>query len=202
MPHPAGPEPVQFDNPSETTGRDFRPECLTLCTPIKKRYVNWVRLLLFLAQKFPAVQGMSQFRSIYFTRWSVLTHIPYNGHPQLREELERPILLWETNYNGDIHQYVEAFSIVIPGQINRTWNTSYSFPGASPITPLINYIDSVSYRVLYYYSAYPRASVKMIQSAERIAALHGDLLKHAKAGDDAAFAAAYERFLERSQGDL
>jgi hypothetical protein len=202
MSHAAAPEPVELDDSDEPAGPGFRANCLTLCTPIKKKYVLWVRLLLFLAQTFPVFQGMAQFRTIYFTRWSVLSRIPHNGPPQLPEELKRPILLWETNYNGDIHQYVEAFSVVIPGQINRTWSTSYGFPGASPITPLVDYIDSVRYPVLFYHSAYPEASVRMIQSAQRIAALHGELRAVAETGDDAAFAAAYERFLERSQGDL
>lgn len=180
----------------------MRAHTLTTCTPLRPRVAPLIRLMLFLAQTFPVVQQMSQFRSIHFTRWSVISRIPSNGPPQLREHLTRPLLLWETYYNGDMHQYIEAFSYVIPGQINRTWQTSYGFPGASPITTLTRYIDSVQCPEAYYYSAYPSGSVKIIHSALRVVDDHAALMGLARSGDPDAFAAAYERFLERRQGDL
>lgn len=179
-----------------------RTHTITTCTPIKPHLARLVRLMLFLAQTFPVVQGMAQFRAIHFTRWSVISRIPDNGQPQLREHLSRPLLLWETYYNGDMHQYIEAFSCVIPGQINRTWHTSYGFPGASPITPLTSYIDSVQFPPTYYYSAYPVGSVRMIDCALRLTDEHANLMALARASDPDEFAAAYDRFLERHQGDL
>jgi hypothetical protein len=159
--------------------------------------------MLRLAQTFPVVQGMSQFRAIHFTRWSVISRIPSNGRDQLPEHLSRrPLLLWETYYNGDMHQYIEAFSCVIPGQINRTWHTSYGFPGASPITPLTSYIDSVRYPEAYYYSAYPSGSVRTITCSLNVMDGHETLLDLARRGGPDEFAAAYDRFLERHQADL
>jgi hypothetical protein len=180
-----------------------RARAITLVTSLRPlgRVVN---PLLFAAQRIiPKTLGIRELGSIYFTRWSIVRTIPYNGAPQVREHLAPPILVWETDFNGLVEPYIETFTHVIPRQIRAAWGRSYGFPGTRSVTALQTYIETLKIPNAYNYTAYPEATVRMVLSALAVAREHRFLLECSECHvDPLDFASAYRGFLIRRQGDL
>lgn len=190
----SGPVPVPPD-------QHGRARWLSVLTPLKPAGPLLLRLQFALTRLFPGLIGIDALRSVYFTRWSLLESFPWNGPPQVEEELPRPYLVWETTFTGVMEPYIEAFVYAVGPQIDRTWQTSYGFPGTTSITRLREYIERLARPGAYSYSAYPAASVRMVLSALAIAREHR-FLTDAAAGNPAEFATVYRGFLRRRAGDL
>jgi hypothetical protein len=192
--------------PDQATRRDDdtagRARAVTLLSPIRPFGTLYTRLMFGLARLFPAATGIARLSSIYFTRWSIVTRIPYNGPPQVPEGLAHPYLVWESTYNGGAEPYVEAFTYVIGRQIDRTWATAYGWPGVGSIAGLRRYIDAFRVSGAYYFSAYPTATVRMVLSALAVAREDRFLREAARDAGPEEFAVVYRGFLARRQGDL
>jgi hypothetical protein len=185
--------------PADAVGRV---RMITMLTALKPWGLLRLRLEFLATRLWPGLMGIRPLRSLYSTRWSLLTALPYNGPPQLPERPRRPQLLWETDYSAPVEPYIEAFIAATSRQIRRTWGSSYDFPGTGSVTGLRNYIEGFSRPAAHSYCAYPDASVRMILSALAVAQEHEYLLAAARSPDAAAFAVAYRGFLARRQGDL
>lgn len=183
----------------DVAGRDAT---VTLVTPIRpyKRWLNVIRFML--SEHIPGLTGLGELATVHFTRWSVVRTFPYNGEPQVRERLEHPYLFWESDYNGLLEPYIEAFVRIIWRQIDQTWDTSYGFPGSTSVTKLTTYIKAVQLPHVYYYTAYPGATVRMILSSLEVAKEHRFLLEAERTATAEEFAVIYRGFLRRRQGDL
>lgn len=175
---------------------------ITLITPIVPFGTWWLRALFRLTRPFPQLLGIGPMKVVHFTYWSLLTTIPYNGAPQLRERLRRPLLIWGSVFNGEVDPYVEAFVVAVAPQIRLTWGTSYGFPGVGSVSDLREYIVAASWPGSYAYSAYPEATVRTIASAMAIKKEHAFLCELARRATPEEFAIAYDGFLRRCQEDL
>jgi hypothetical protein len=184
------------------TDPNGRARAITVITPLKPLGTLFPRLRFAVGQRFPSTVKIHQLSTVYFTRWSIVPSIPYNGPPQVPEKLDHPYLLWESDYSGPDGPYIEAFAYVIGHQIDRTWRSSYGFPGTSSITALTRYLMRLALPVAYRYSAYPAASVTMVESALRVQREHRYLLEAARTATPAEFGVVYRGFLTRRQGDL
>jgi hypothetical protein len=176
---------------------------ITLITPLRRFGTTKLRLFFALSRRYPKILGIAPMTSVHYTHWSILTAIPYNGAPQVVERPDRPYLIWNSVFNGVLDPYIEGFVAAVDRQIKATWDSSYGFPGTRSIGRLKNYISSLSWPGSYAYSAYPDASVRMIDSALTIAKEHRfleELARRPGSADD--FAVAYRGFLSRCEGEL
>jgi len=71
---------------------------------------------------------------IHAARWTIVERVP--GGPRLGS----PLLLFESNFNGDWATYIDAFAYVIPERMAGVWATSWGWPGAQPAGPFKAYI--------------------------------------------------------------
>jgi hypothetical protein len=132
---------------------------------------------------------------IHFVRFAIVRRLP-NG-PRLR----RPILLFESNYNGSFPDYIETFSETVPDEMRGFWGTSYGFPGPVPVTPFKQYIRDNQFDVDHYYCAYPE-STTMIVSALALDPEHEAFHTQASRLQPDEFLAAYDRFVADHQAEL
>jgi hypothetical protein len=175
---------------------------LTVLTALKPFGALWLRLLFALTRHIQGLTGLGPLKSVYFTRWSVLTSLPYNGPPQVRERLPHRLLLWETVYSAPTVPYVEAFVHGVGAKVRRIWRTSYGFPGTGSVTGLAGYIGELSIPGAHSWSAYPEATVRTVLSALDVAKEHRFLEQAARATSPDEFAVSYRGFLARREGDL
>jgi hypothetical protein len=188
--------------PTRSPDTADRAQAITVITPLKRLGMPRTRLSMGVALRFPQIMGLGRLKSVYFTRWSILTQIPYNGAPQVPDGLAQPLLVWESTFHGVMEPYIEAFVYVVGRRINRTWGAAYGFPGVRSVAVLKRYIEKLAIPGAYYYSAYPRATVRMVTSALEIDKEHRFLREAARTASPEEFAIIYRGFLSRRQGDL
>jgi hypothetical protein len=78
-------------------------------------------------------QDLENLQFIHFARWTIVK--PGDLHETLRDHY----LLFSTNFNGDWHQYLDAFSFTLRHGLDWIWYTSRGYPGAWPVTPFKEY---------------------------------------------------------------
>jgi hypothetical protein len=180
--------------PPTAAGNSYgRHSALTLFTPIRRRWVWFVRAALWISKWLPMTQThILQFKFIHMVRWSVIK----------RDELNDAYLFFESDFDGPWQQYIDGFAYVIPRDIRFLWGRGYDFPAPPPAEPLKRWIAKNSMEGGSFYSAYPSASTKMVlgalatrQGLENLAA------ENASLGPEE-FKARYEQFLVEVQAHL
>jgi hypothetical protein len=179
--------------PAEAANSHGRHSALTLFTPIRRRWVWFVRVALWVSKWLPMTQKhILQFKFIHMVRWSVVNN----------DELNDAYLFFESDFDGPWQQYIDGFAYVIPRDIRFLWGRGYDFPAPPPAEPLKRWIAMNSMGGGTFYSAYPAASTKMVLGAlatreglERLAGECGAL------GPEE-FEARYRQFLAEVQAHL
>ena len=175
---------------------------ITVLTALKPLGGPRLRVLFALTRHLPGLTGLGPLESVHFIRWSVLSSLPWNGPPQVRERLPHGLLLWETVYSAPTEPYVETFVYGVGDKVRNIWWTSHGFPGTRSVTGLAGYIGELSIAGAHCWSAHPAATVRTILSALDVAREHRYLLRAARTTGPAEFAVVYRGFLARRQGDL
>ncbi len=177
--------------------------CLTLFTPIRRQWAPVLAAALWIAKWVPFAQKhILQFNFIHFVRWTIVKEMPYNGAPQVRDKLNYPYLLFESNFDGPWQHYIDAFAYCIPFDIRFVWGRGVAFPGPPPAEPLKRWIAMNSMEGGSYYCAYPNASTRMVMSALVLRPALAQLKADAAGMNPTDFKARYERFLVDVQGHL
>lgn len=138
-------------------------------TPVRPGWVHWLRAFFWIGKKADILlRPVRRLDFIQFAHWTLIRRIPYNGPPQEPERLRYHHLLFESNFNGALVDYVETFLDVLPHHMRAIWASSY---GAGtglrlvPPTPFMNVITGSSWDVNHYYCAYPEAAASTVESA-------------------------------------
>jgi hypothetical protein len=182
---------------------------LNVLTPMP-RWLRFYRGIVFLVGKLRLwllkshLTNLDRLRFIHFGRWVVIPRegFPWLGPEQPGEDLHHDYYLFCSNFNGSWGQYLDAFSDVIPRDVNHFWRGCVKYPGAKPATPFLRYAKDNEIDTDYYYSAYPGASTRDIKAALE---LHAKLEHFAQESKDLSpddFQREYEAFLARIQGCL
>src|SRR5687767_14898871 len=98
---------------------------LTAVSQLRPRGARAVRAYFALGRRFPILgRKLRRLSFIHAARWSLVEEVPGHGR------LASPVLLFESNFNGDWAQYIDAFAYVIPERMAGVWATSWGWQGA------------------------------------------------------------------------
>ena len=177
--------------------------CLTLFTPVRRRWDLFLRAGFWAAKWIPlAHKHILQFNFIHFVRWTLVKELPYNGAPQQREQLNYTYLFFESNFDGPWQHYIDAFAYCIPFDIRFVWGRGPDFPSPPPAEPLKAWIARNSMEGGSYYCAYPNASTRMVKGAVEVRNELQKLIAESTSLTPAQFKTRYEAFLTRVQAHL
>jgi hypothetical protein len=127
---------------------------LTAIAPLKPGGADLLRMI-FAGRKAAEAKGESspieQIESIHYARWVIL-----DGGTRL---------LFTSNFDGDLEGYLSEFAERDEGPLNLIFGNCVGWPGARPVGPFIQYVRDHMIAAEYYYSAYPRHTVKEIKRA-------------------------------------
>jgi hypothetical protein len=145
---------------------------MNLLTPIKSnrvwinRFIFWLAGLSIFENK--SFGGLYTLSLIHYAWWVIFTDkdIPDLGQP--KEKLKYGYMLFFSNFNGSWTQYVDSFSMAIPGGLNLLWFKNIGWPKSVPQTPFNKYVISNQIWTEHYYNAYPLASSNDIKSAKKV----------------------------------
>jgi hypothetical protein len=174
---------------------------LTVITPIKPGRTLLQRLVFEVLPRTPwgRSEKLLQLSFIQSARWALITDLPSNGPDQLPERMRYDYLLFESNFNGPLDAYIEAFSEVVPDRMKLVWNTSFGFPQPKPVGSFLRYIRANDFGANHFYSAYPEASNTEILAALQTRDLLRELYDRTAGGTSAEFRARYVEMLTAAQ---
>lgn len=174
---------------------------VSIVVAIRRLGRTWYRLLFFLARHVGYITApMRRQAFIHFCHWMVLTDVPdqHGG----RTRLARPLLWFESNYDGDVTRYMDTFARTIPWRMRAAWMPTRGFPDMFPPEPFHRWTVDNAYEATHYWSAYPEATTKDVGRALRVEA-RVDELRRALVGSSAAEAERHwSTFLTATQRDL
>jgi hypothetical protein len=176
---------------------------LTVLSPIAPFWVRWLKLYFGLRRLVPwlgtlAARPLRRLSFIHFARWTLVERLP-GPEGAAPPGLESTYLYFESNFNGGFGDYIDAFAYVIPWRMRLIWHGSYGFPGPRPAEPFKAYIEDHCYEAGYYYSAYPRDTVTMIEAALRVANALERLSEDSARDEPERFQERYRDFLAEVQ---
>ena len=173
-----------------------RATALTSLNTLRPWGVPVLRALYFLGPYLPfLLKKLRQLSFIHFARWVIVDSLK-------GEDFHHTHQFFESNFNGTWSQYIDAFSYVVPRELNAVFGFAFGWPGPVPAAPFKGFIARHEYPAAHYYSAYPEATTTMILSALEVRPRLDDLRVKARSMDAAEFDAAWQRFLTDVQRHL
>jgi hypothetical protein len=185
---------------TESRNQCGRAIAMTVVNPMKPGRSRVLRLNFLLTRRYPPLLWrLRKLSFIHFLRWTIVREFPYNGPPQVPEDIRHEYLFFISNYNGYWMQYIDAFYKVVPDQMDWIWGNTYGYPKGEPAGATKRLIKKLEFTASHFYSAYPDASATMIQSALELKRRFDDFEARAAAADAEQFATAYRRFVSDAQ---
>jgi hypothetical protein len=173
-----------------------RATALTSINTLRPWGVPLLRALFFIGPALPfLLTNLRKLSFIHFARWAVVDSL--RG-----EDFRHTHQFFESNFNGTWSQYIDAFSYVLPRELNAVFGFAFGWPGTVPAAPFKGFIARHEYAASHYYSAYPDATATMIMSALEVRRRLDDLRVRARKMNAAEFDAAWHEFLTDLQRHL
>ncbi len=160
----------------------------------------WLRLTWPVADRLELVKRpLLRLSFIHFAHWSLINRTPPGRRRARAQRLPHPYVLFQTNFDDDLHAYIDAFALIVPWRMRAMWQGVFRFPGPSPVDRFLSFINERTTPTQYYYCAYPEASATMINAALSLDAHHRRFQAETSGLGDSAFAARYSEFLAQTQ---
>jgi hypothetical protein len=153
---------------------------------------------LFIRLRRHSLTDLEKLSFIHAARWSLVWRLPENGK-QAATRFRRPLLYFESNFNGGWEEYIDAFSYVLHTGMWAFWGSSVGFPQALPPSPFKQYIKANEYVAGHYYSAYPDATATTILSARELQTRIVELREQEPSMSAEQFTSAWRRLLSEGQ---
>jgi hypothetical protein len=177
---------------------------MTTFSPLKRRWaflkaLNW-RLGLFLA--YLGIKQPNRLRKlsmIGFARWSIVKKAPQATNGGKFERLPTPYILFETNFNGDNDNYLEAFSLVTTKGIRKMWSGTYGLPNIAKVSKFQKFVNDNTREINRYHAAYGIDSTKMVRSGLLVKQLHDQFNPTVEHLNDQEFLESYINLLVAAQ---
>jgi hypothetical protein len=177
-----------------------RATALTMLTPLKRWRALFLRILFWVGSILPLPEWtLLRLKRIHFASFSIVSRIPPYGK---REELHSNYLLFQSNFNGTWHHYIEGFSYVFPTGMTVLWGNCHGWPGPVPVDGLKEYVWRNEYVAQHYYSAYPEASTKMVLAGLEVEKKLNELVPVARSLEPAEFERRWRQLLTDLQAHI
>ncbi len=102
-----------------------------------------------------AIRKMS---TIHYARWFIVDENTLPG-------LDRAHLVFTSNYDGNLEDYLDDFAKVDEGPLNLIFGHCIGWPGARPADGFIQYVKEHEHPALIFYANYPSATVGEVRRA-------------------------------------
>jgi hypothetical protein len=154
---------------------------LTTLSPVRRERRPELDRRLGIVSRFPPLgRPLAELAFIHYARWTVLEAVPAPDGSGAHTPLNSSYLLFESNYNGSLGNYLNAFTDVLPYRLARLWGTCQEFeetvqraPGAEDrvLSPWAfrSYVARNELEVLHFHAAYPEATMIDVRQALAVA---------------------------------
>lgn len=150
---------------------------LTAITPIRPGWTFFERIVLDVLPHTPwgARSDLERLAFIHSARWAIVRDLWAGGS---RHRPRYDYLLFESNYDGPLGAYLEAFADILGPRMRLVWNSSFGFPNhpdddALPVhrrlrrpipgRAFVDYVRRCDLRADHYYRAYDASTRQILQ---------------------------------------
>ena len=119
--------------------------------------------------------------STHMARLVVMDDVVYVGMPSCEEHLKSQYLIFETNFDGDLDNYLTRMAREISADVDAVWKHCWGYPGTKNLAAFIAYMKKCQITTTFYFADVNSRTVR-----ETLTALQTQ--------------AAVARFIEKNQG--
>lgn len=91
--------------------------------------------------------------STHMARLVVMDDVVYVGMPSCEEHLKAQYLIFETNFDGDLDDYLPRLAREIPNEIDEVWRHCIGYPGIHDIDAFVTYMKKCQVTTTFYFAA-------------------------------------------------
>lgn len=130
---------------------------LTAIAPLvpDRERIEMLKKKLAAAQRKPPEDGpLKEMKTIHYARWVIID-----------EDTSNPRLLFTSNFDGQLEDYLGDFSDNDPHGLNAGFGDCVGWPGARPLGPFLDYVRKHQVETNFFHAAYPEATTKEVLRA-------------------------------------
>ncbi len=95
----------------------------------------------------------------HLARLVVMDDVIYVGAPACEEHLHSKYLIFESNCDGDLDNYLRGLAVSVPQHLNAIWGHCVGYPGAANLQAFINYMKACQIETTFFFAAVNNKSV-------------------------------------------
>lgn len=172
---------------------------LTFTTALLPGGATWLKTFFAVADNVPAITApLRRYQIIHFANWAIVERFP--GAPD--EAVPRPLLVFQSNFDNDLPEYVDTFAMLLPWRFRAVWFTSSGYPGLIPPDGFYRWVLDLQATPGHYYSAYEDSQTPTVTAALALDGAVDELVACIDELDPDEFEAEYRRMLTEVQAWL
>jgi hypothetical protein len=95
----------------------------------------------------------------HLARLVVMDDVIYVGMPTCEEHLKSKYLVFESNCDGNLEDYLGGLATAVPEQLDAIWSHCVGYPGAANVTGFVDYMKACQIETTFYFAAINDKSV-------------------------------------------
>ncbi|MEP6690181.1 MAG: hypothetical protein ABJD07_03435 [Gemmatimonadaceae bacterium] len=98
----------------------------------------------------------AQVPTTHFARCVVIDTLPYEGIPAKVDQLKNKYLLFTSNFDGELDDYLELVRTRMGDAVARIWSHCHAFPGVRDRAPFASYMRRCQVETSFFFGAYTK----------------------------------------------
>jgi hypothetical protein len=90
--------------------------------------------------------------STHLARLVVMDDVVYVGMPACEEHLKSRYLVFETNFDGDLDEYLTRLAKEVPEFVDAVWEHCVGYPGLADLTAFIAYMKKCQVETTFFFA--------------------------------------------------
>lgn len=90
--------------------------------------------------------------STHLARLVVMDDVVYVGMPSCEEHLKSQYLVFETNFDGDLDEYLGRLAREVPNEVDAVWKHCIGYPGVHDVDRFIAYMKKCQITTTFYFA--------------------------------------------------
>lgn len=108
---------------------------------------------------------MARLSAHHFVRLVVIDDVFFESYPAYADHLKSPYLLFTSDFNGDLDDYLRRFVTAMPEFVQNVWKHCYDFPGTDDPGRFVDYIKRCQVTTSLYFADNPTTTVEQVLRA-------------------------------------
>ncbi|MGA7630510.1 MAG: hypothetical protein WCB11_07065 [Terriglobales bacterium] len=135
--------------------------------------------------------------STHMARLAVMDDVVYVGMPSCEEHLKSQYLVFETNFDGELDEYLTRMAREIPADVDALWKHCWGYPGTKDVAAFIAYMKKCQITTTFYFADVNNHTVQETLTALQTQAAVAEFIERNQGKAAAELQIAFAHFLEK-----